>query len=155
MNFRSPREWVLVFTFSKYFTPFTFSFTFFMSVYSSAAGSVVYIFVVRNSFWLLCHIHLGAASTFSASAALTGVVSWKGWMKCLIAAMAGILRQASLSYSFVCLTNRVGQIKAAGQTCLSSTPRVLSPYSRMGTCSIVTLCLMNLSFSLSCVPNVL
>lgn len=114
-NFRSLREWVLVFTFNKYFIPFTFSFTFFMSVYSAAAGSVVYIYVVHNSFWLLCHIHLGAAPTFSASAALTGVVSWKGWMN-------------------------VGQIKAAGQTCLSCTPRVLSPYSRMGTRCIVTLC---------------
>lgn len=72
MNFRSPREWVLVFTFNKYFMPFAFSFTFFMSGYSSAAGSVVYIFVVHNSFWLLCHIYLGAAPTFSASAAHRG-----------------------------------------------------------------------------------
>lgn len=129
MNFRSPREWVLVFTFNEYFMPFTFCFAFFMSVYySSASGSVVYIFVVHDSFWLLCHIYLGAASSFSASAALTGLVSWKGWMECLIAAMAGILRQARFSYSFVCLTNHIGQIKAADQTCLSSTFRVLSPY---------------------------
>lgn len=84
-NFRYLRKWVLVFAFNEYVMPFKFSFVFFIFVYSSGTASAVHIFVVNNSFWLLCHIYLGAAASLSASAVLTGVVAgmdgWSAWLQ--------------------------------------------------------------------------
>lgn len=97
-------------------------------MYYSRAASVVYISVAHNTFWLLCHIYLDAAVSPLASAALTGVEGWEEWVKRPPDCSIGILKQAGFPYSFVCLTNHVGQIKAAGHTCLCM-PLECSPHS--------------------------
>lgn len=91
--------------------PFTFCFAFFMSVYySSASESVVYIFVVHDLFWLLCHIYLAASSFCICSSHRAGELERMdgvpdcshGWHT---------VTSKILLYSFVCLTNHVGQLK--------------------------------------------
>lgn len=115
-----------------------FVFVFSISVYSLSAASVAYIFVVHNCFWLPCHIYLGCSSQLFCicSSHRGGRLERMGEVPyCNI----GTLRIASFSYSFVCLTNHVGQNQAADQTCLS-TPLGCSPIFMHGHMLIVTLC---------------